>query len=239
MTFTSSLKKIFPAFGNPFINDAVYLKQSQPLSGTAQAQVALASLSPTLSAGRVRVKVYQFGGTSPTLLNLILNVTDGTSVVCIGQISPVVATVPGTSVTPGGTALATDGAMSATGIKVLTSATGAFTPAMVGLTIAVSTAGNAGGTIPLYSTIASYQSPTQVTLADGSVKTTAVSGATITLTTAYSNSGVKTAGSLSESGFDFIFDFCVDMNVSELDVNYTLGGTTPTAVMDVEISGTT
>src|ERR1700675_4822852 len=116
MSFVNRLIRIFPGYGNPFSNDALYLKVGQALSGTTQAQVALTTLSPTLSNGRVRLKLYQFGGTSPTLLNLVVNVTDGTSVVCIYENSPVVATVPATATTPGGTALATDGATSATGL---------------------------------------------------------------------------------------------------------------------------
>jgi hypothetical protein len=238
MAFQKSIARLLPGFGSPVKNDTLFLSLANALSGTTQAQVSLTGFSPTISVGYVRVKLYQFGGTSPTLLSLIVNVDDGTSVVCIYLNDPVVATVPGNSVTPGGTQLVTNGAMTSAS-KVLTTATAnTFTPAMVGDTISVSKAGNTGGTLPLYTTIASYQSGTQVTLAAATLQTGGTTGATVTLLANYSNSGTSTAGSLSESGYDFLIPFIVDINVTELDINYTLGGTTPTALMDVEISGT-
>ncbi len=77
--------------------------------------------------------------------------------------------------------LATDGAMSSSS-RVLTSASNPFTAAMVGQTIQVVNAGNAGGTIPLNTTIASYQNADQVTLAAPVLKTGGISGATVSLT---------------------------------------------------------
>ena len=79
------------------------------------------------------------------------------------------------------TTLATDGAMSAAS-QVLTSASNPFTAAMVGQTIQVVNGGNTGGTIPLNTTIASYQNAGQVTLAIPVLKTGGISGATIALT---------------------------------------------------------
>lgn len=231
MAWVRRLASIFPGFGTPVQNDTLFQSVANALSGTTQAQVALSGLTPAISAGKLRVKIYQFGGTSPTVLNLVMNATDGVEVVCIAEISPVVATVSG-----GGLTL-TDGAMSATGVKVLTSATGAFTSALVGRQVSVSTAGNAAGTATLTSTVTAYTSATSITLADGSLKTAAVSSATI-LFPPYSNIGVKTAGSLALSGYDFIFPFCLDFAATEFDVNYTLGGTSPTAQMDVEVLGT-
>ncbi len=77
--------------------------------------------------------------------------------------------------------LATDGAMSSSS-RVLTSASNPFTATVVGQTIQVVNAGNAGGTIPLNTTIASYQNAGQVTLAAPVLKTGGISGATFSLT---------------------------------------------------------
>lgn len=228
MTFINRLLSMVNGPGIPVQNDTLFLSQNQGL--TTSQTTSLTSLSPTISKGLVRVKVYG-GGTSPTLASVKVSVSDGTQFVCIFN-SGVWATALTLDATQAGTAVATDGAMSATGVKVLTSATGAFTPAMVGLQIAVSTAGNAGGTIPLYTTVASYQSATQITLAAGSVKTTAVSGATITLVGAYLNGGSAAA----PAGYDVVIPFEVDLNVSRVDVITTGAGV---SFIDIEASGTT
>ena len=230
MAWIRRLSSIFPAFGTPLVNDSIFQSVGNSLSGTSQAQVALTGLSPNIYAGRVRVKIYQFGGTSPTLLNVIINVTDGVEVVGIFDNSPVVATVPGNALT------LTDGAMAA-GVAVLTSATGAFVAGLVGRPITVSKAGNAAGTATLSSTVIAYTSATSITLANPTLQTGGTSTATI-LFPPYSNIGVKTAGSLSLSGYEFLVDFCTDFAITEVDVNYTLGGTSPTAQMDLEILGT-
>lgn len=229
MAWVKRLYSIFPGFGNPFVNDTIYQSVGNAL--TTGETTSLTTLSPTLSAGRVRVKIYGGTGTSPTLASVLIALSDGKDFVQIYH-SGVWATALTLDGTPAGTALGTDGAMSATGVKVLTSATGAFTPQMVGATIAVSTAGNAAGSLPLYTTIASYQSPTQVTLAAGSVKTAAVSSATITLTESYLNGGSATA----PAGFDIVVPFCVDISVSRVDVVTTGTGNSS---MDLEVSGTT
>jgi hypothetical protein len=78
------------------------------------------------------------------------------------------------------TTLATDGAIaSTTGRAVLTSASNPFLASQVGQTISVSGAGS-GGTTPLYTTVLSFQSAGQVTLAQPALHTT--SGATVALT---------------------------------------------------------
>ncbi len=79
------------------------------------------------------------------------------------------------------TTLATNGAM-ASGSQVLTSSSNPFTAAQVGQTISVTGAGNAGGTIPLNTTIASYQNSGQITLAAPTLQTGGTSGATVSLT---------------------------------------------------------
>jgi hypothetical protein len=141
----------------------------------------------------------------------------------------VVAIAPALSVTPGGTQLATNGAITS-GAAILTSASNPFTPAMVGQQVAVTTAG-AGATI-LYSTILSYQSAGQVTLSTNA-GATATAG-TITLTSSYGNGGSNT----SLGGLDFVVPFEVDINVTQCSVLTTLGGTTPTATVDIEVAAT-
>jgi hypothetical protein len=83
---------------------------------------------------------------------------------------------------PGATQLATNGAMSA-GSTVLTSSKNPFTSGQVGQEISVSGAGNAAGTIPLYTTIISYQSAGQVTLSAPTVETGGTTIATVNLVT--------------------------------------------------------
>ena len=71
-----------------------------------------------------------------------------------------------------------DGVMAA-GSGVLTSATGAFKLSDVDNTISVAGAGNAGGTVPLVTTIKTYTSATSVTLTANCAKTGGVSGAAV------------------------------------------------------------
>lgn len=227
MAWVNRLASIFPGMGLPFQNDSVFQSVGNAL--TTGNTTTLSSLSPTLSRGKVRVKVYGASGTTPSLLTMYIALSDGKDFVQIFNWAPGVAM--SLDVTPAGTQLATDGAMGA-GLKVLTSASNPFTPAMVGATIAVSKAGNAGGTLPLYTTVASYQSSGQVTLAAATVQTGGTSSATITLTESYLNGGTAAA----PAGFDIVVPFCVDINVSRIDVVTTGAGT---SVMDLEIAGTT
>jgi hypothetical protein len=75
--------------------------------------------------------------------------------------------------------LAADGAMTS-GSAVLTSGSDLFTAAQVGQAITVSGAGNGAGTLPLYTTVLSYQNAGSVTLAIPALHT--VAGATVALT---------------------------------------------------------
>jgi hypothetical protein len=229
MTVINRLATVSPGFGSPIVNDATQLSQNVALSGTVQQTKTLSGIF-TFSRGYVRVKIYAGGGTSPTLLNLQAIVSDGTTFVDIGGFTPVVASAPALSVTPAGTQLATNGSITS-GAAILTSASAPFTPAMVGLPISLSNAGAAG--VVLYTTILSYQSATQVTLAANAGATTTT--ATVVLTSAYGNGG--TLGT-SVGGIDFLFEFIVDLSCTQVSILTTLGGTTPTALMDVEIVGT-
>ena len=228
MAWLNRLLSMVNGPGVPVQNDTLFQSVGNAL--TTSQTTSLSGLSPTISKGMIRCKVYGANGTTPTLTGIAVTLSDGTQFVQVYH-SGVWATALSLDETPAGTTLGTDGAMSATGVKVLTSATGAFTAAMVGAQVSVSTAGNAAGSIPLFTTIASYQSATQVTLAAGSVKTAAVSGATIVLTGNYQNAGSATA----PAGFDIVIPFEVDMNVSRCDVVTTGAGG---SLLDVEISGT-
>lgn len=230
MAFLNRLYTVLPGFGSPIQNDTQLLKQNVALSTTGQQTNSLTSISPTFSRGYVRVKLFAAGGTSPTLLQLIVNVTDGTTFVSIGFFAPVVAIAPAFSLVPGGTVIGGSNGSITSGAAILTSVSNPFTPAMVGQAISVTTAG-AGATI-LYTTILSYQSAGQVTLAANAGATATVG--VMTLTSNYSNGGSNTA----LGGIDFLIPFEVDIAASQVSVLTTLGGTSPTAQMDVEVSAT-
>jgi hypothetical protein len=228
--FVNRLTQLNNLGGVPYQNDSLFLKQNTALSGTAQQTTSLTGLTPTISKGYVRVKVYDGGGTSPTLLNLIVNFTDGTTYVNVAFFAPVVAIAPALSVTPGGTQLATNGSITS-GAAILTSTSAPFTPSQVGQAIAVSGAGTGGAV--LYSTVLSYQSSTQVTLANNA-GTTVTTSATITLTSSYGNGGSNT----SLGGIDFLIPFEIDLSATQCSVLTTLGGTSPTATIDIEVAAT-
>jgi hypothetical protein len=231
MAWAQRLLKILPGFGSPIQNDLLFQSVGTALSTTSVQTTSLAGLTPTISAGYVRVKIYGATGTSPTLLKLLVILSDGTNFVNVAQLIPVVASAPVLSIVPGGTVIgAGDGAITS-GLKVLTAVSAPFLPTMVGDAISVSTAGT-GATI-LYTTIATYNSPSSVTLATAA-GATATAGV-MTLTSDYGNGGSNT----NPGGFDFVTPFLVDINVSQCSVQTTLGGTSPTALLDVEISGTT
>src|ERR1039457_2061147 len=222
MAWLNRLLSMVNGPGVPVQNDTLFQSVGNAL--TTSQTTSLSGLSPTISKGMIRCKVYGANGTTPTLTGIAVTSSDGTQFVQVYH-SGVWATALSLDETPAGTTLGTDGAMSATGVKVLTSATGAFTAAMVGAQVSVSTAGNAAGSISLFTTIASYQSATQVTLAAGSVKTAAVSGATIVLTGNYQNAGSATA----PAGFDIVIPFEVDidrkstrLNSSHLVISYAV-----------------
>lgn len=230
MTFINRLNAVVPSMGTPIQNDTLLLKQGTALSGNTQQTTSLSSISPTLSKGFVRVKLYGAGGTSPTLTSLVVNVTDGTTFVCVYWNNSETALAPAPSITPAGTTIASaDGHITASA-KALTSAGALFTPAMVGQPISISNSGTGGAA--QYTTIAAYVSTTAVTTADAAVSTTTT--ATVKLTSSYGNGGSDTA----PGGIDVLIEFETDLNANAIDVLTTLGGTTPTALLDIEAAGT-
>jgi hypothetical protein len=241
MTFVNRLMAILPSQGVPLQNDTLFLKQSTAVT-TATSPVIIqvgtqtVPLSPTISKGFVRVKCYEFVTTAATVTNIQVTVTDGTSYVLVGHYNP--ATPAVTSQTAGGTTIASANGSITSGAAILTSVSALFTPAMVGAPVVVPGAG-AGG-IALYTTILSYQSATQVTLSANAGTT--VTTATVKLTGPYFTSGAAgTSGTSFDTvgGIDMLFQFEVDINVNEVDVQVTMGTTSATGVVDVEVAGTT
>jgi hypothetical protein len=79
---------IFPGMGVSVRNDSVYYQAGIALSGNAQQSSpipASGSLAVTTTAGRVRVKIYGGGGTSPTLVDFVVTAGDGTNLITLGQ----------------------------------------------------------------------------------------------------------------------------------------------------------
>jgi hypothetical protein len=152
MAWTQRLPKLVPGLGSPFQNDTLFQSVATALTGTSAQTTSLTGLTPTVSCGYVRVKIYGGGGTSPLVTVLSLFVTDGTTYVLIGA------------------------------------------PTGGGLTMS----------------------------------TTATTGGT------YTNGGSLTA----PGGLDYVVPFMVDISANQFSVITTMTGTSPTAKLDMEISGT-
>jgi hypothetical protein len=76
------LDRVFPGYGVGVRNDNVYLRTGIALSTTgAQTNTmpATGTLSPGTTVGQQRFKIYNGGGTSPTLVSLTVSATDGTN----------------------------------------------------------------------------------------------------------------------------------------------------------------
>jgi hypothetical protein len=58
------------------------------LSGTVQQTNSVTSILPTISRLKVRFKISAGGGTSPTLTDVVIQVTDGTSTVVVFKYHP-------------------------------------------------------------------------------------------------------------------------------------------------------
>lgn len=88
MAFNNRLDRIFPGMGQPLRNDALFLLSGVALTTTGSPQTTTLPssgvLAPPTSAGRMRIKIYN-PGTTPTLTDIIVNASDGTNLVRIGQ----------------------------------------------------------------------------------------------------------------------------------------------------------
>jgi hypothetical protein len=89
MTFTNRLGLITPSFGSPLANDTLYLSANNLLNGVGGQTVVMGSLSPTVKAGYVRVKVYELTGTTPNLVSVTVSFTDGTTTEYVAEIVPI------------------------------------------------------------------------------------------------------------------------------------------------------
>jgi len=156
MSFTNRLPTVVPGFGSPLQNDTLFLSQNVSIPSAGPATFSLTGLTPTISRGYIRVKIYGATGTTPSIVLVDVVVTDGTTFVIVGRINTATA-------------------------------------------------------IPL-STVAASGSP-------------------------YTNGGTLAAGLATPGGIDFIFPFLVDINCTQVSVDVTLSGTTPTAKLDLEASG--
>lgn len=156
MSFVNRLPTVVPGFGSPLQNDVLFLTQNVSIAAAGPTTFSLTGLTPTISRGYIRVKIYGAAGTTPTIVLVDVVVTDGTTFVIVGRINPATA-------------------------------------------------------IPL-STTAAAGSP-------------------------YTNGGTLAAGLATPGGIDFLFPFLVDINVNQVSVDITLGGTTPTGKLDLEVSG--
>lgn len=90
MAFTNRLSTVVPGMGTPLSNDSLFYQSGVSLSGTTQQSTTLPSSGSfaapnTLSKGYLRIKIYSGGGTSPTLTDLVVTATDGTTTVTMGQ----------------------------------------------------------------------------------------------------------------------------------------------------------
>jgi hypothetical protein len=79
VAFVNRLARIVPGFGTPQSNDTNQLSAGVSLSTTGQQTNSLTAISPTMTAGYLRIKIYTGGGTSPTLIDLLVQVTDATT----------------------------------------------------------------------------------------------------------------------------------------------------------------
>lgn len=95
MTFTNRLGRIMAGFGSPKATDGVSSIQNKALSGTGQQTTTLPGALPnswnapnTISAGYAQVKISAGIGTSPTLVDLVLQGSDGVNTVTLGVVHP-------------------------------------------------------------------------------------------------------------------------------------------------------
>jgi hypothetical protein len=90
MAFVTNLNTITPSAGVP-LYQAALTKAGTSLSGTALQTTSFTSISPSIRSAKVRVKIYNGAGTSPTLVALVVNVTDGTTTETVYAMNPAVA----------------------------------------------------------------------------------------------------------------------------------------------------
>ena len=92
-SFNVRVDRLFPGMGQGFRNDSIYLQSGIALSGTGQQTKTIPATGVILgtTAGRIRIKIYNGGGTTPALTDLVVNATDGTNTVQVYSLHPTVA----------------------------------------------------------------------------------------------------------------------------------------------------
>ena len=92
MSFTNRLPSVVPGFGSPLQNDTLFLTSNVSVA-VGPASYTLSGLTPTLSRGYIRAKVYGFAAGTPSLILLDVLVTDGTTFVELFRWNPATALV--------------------------------------------------------------------------------------------------------------------------------------------------
>jgi hypothetical protein len=84
------LDRTFPGVGAPIRNDSLYLQTGIALSGTVQQSSPIPASGTILgtTAGRIRFKLYNGGGTTPALTDILVTASDGTNTVPIYWLHP-------------------------------------------------------------------------------------------------------------------------------------------------------
>lgn len=88
MAFNRRLDSTFPGYGVGVRNDTSYLQTGLALSGTVQQTFpfpASGSFSTPFTAGKLRLKIYNGGGTTPAVSDLVVRFTDGTNTIYIAN----------------------------------------------------------------------------------------------------------------------------------------------------------
>lgn len=88
MALNRRLDQRFPGLGVGVRNDSIYLQTGIALANNPQQSSPIpltGTLAPVTNAGAIRIKIYNGGGASPTLTDLLVTATDGTNTIVIGQ----------------------------------------------------------------------------------------------------------------------------------------------------------
>ena len=93
MALNVRVDRTFPGQGVGVRNDTLYYQTGVSLSGTGQQTKTIPASGVILgtTAGYIRIKIYNGGGTSPTLTDLLVQASDGTNLVPIYFLHPNVA----------------------------------------------------------------------------------------------------------------------------------------------------
>lgn len=89
MPFNRRLDSTFPGFGQGFRQDSLLVQTGLALSGTVQQSFpipASGTLALTFTAGKLRIKIYNGGGTTPALTDIVVTAGDGTNNITIGEL---------------------------------------------------------------------------------------------------------------------------------------------------------